>query len=55
MPKIETPQITKMNLRMPEALHTSIKIEAAKNRRSVNDEVMRHLKKLYEPYQPETN
>jgi len=46
--------ISKMMLRIPEALHTSIKIEAAKNRRSANAEVLDLLSEAYEPYEGKT-
>ena len=55
MPEPNPPPITKMMLRIPEPLHTSIKIEAAKNRRSANAEVLDLLSEAYEPYQPETD
>ena len=48
--KTDDPIISKMMLRIPDPLHTAIKIEAAKNRRSANAEVLHHLEKLYVPY-----
>lgn len=44
----------KINLRLPESLRKAIKIEAAKNGRSTNAEVLRHLEKLYTPYEEAT-
>lgn len=46
------PETAKLMVRMPEALRTAIKIEAAKNRRSANAEVLDLLSEAYEPYTP---
>ena len=43
----------KINLRVPPGIRTAMKIEAAKNRRSLNGEIVHQLEKLYEPYAAE--
>ncbi|AXV15814.1 hypothetical protein CYG48_08960 [Neorhizobium sp. SOG26] len=51
--KFPCEKLDKFMVRMPDGLRTAIKLAAIENGRTMNAEVVYHLKRIYEPRQSE--